>query len=260
MSSSMPITRLALTHAILTHTSPQLTAFDSISRSPSLLPPEIHAEIRTHLVASLARTLLLDLTKSLTAAVLALCNDCRAFNFHVYGERVLDWPRLEADGCRCVEVGRTRRPGPNALKDVSRCYVSITESSPPPWFQAHVRAILPSPYYPDIDPLITDVLLEFGCTFVSPKPSHSSSHLEDVLYITSLSSAPITPLLSLVLGLKTHSSILENSGLHPRHYKCLVPPPARTAPRTGGRVFPNILTGALWVVAVVGLVFSFHRA
>ncbi|KAH7922687.1 hypothetical protein BV22DRAFT_1197250 [Leucogyrophana mollusca] len=257
--STLHISRLALTHAVLAYSSPELTALDAISTTH--LPPEIVALIRTHLVASLSHGLLASLNTSLAAAVDALCAECTQFNVHVYGEHVLDWPRLEPDGCRCAEVGRS--PTATALKHQSLCddengrYVPVAESDPPPWFQAHTHSAVSATSHSGIDALISAVLLEFGCALVPSK--HSPSYLEDVICITSLSAHPISPLLSLALGLDTHKCILENSAIHPRHYTCPKSPPVtNSTPHSRGLSFPSALTGILWIAALA--VLSLHTA
>ena len=95
--------RITLAHAILSAMHPSLVTFRSL---PLPLPAELHSLICDHLLTLVANDLLRSLQEALISASSALCEDCKVYNVHVFGPRVMDWPCMHTGAqCRCATIG-----------------------------------------------------------------------------------------------------------------------------------------------------------
>ncbi|OJA15955.1 putative protein 36 [Rhizopogon vesiculosus] len=250
-SGCLRVTRLALIHAVLAYISPEFTEF---SRLPLPLPTEIRLRILTHLHLTLSAALLERLRSSLHNALDDLCDRCRAYNFHVYGENVSEWPEIKVTGgCWCVQIGAHLRPtitqnrrwGSEACVDV-KFRSPMTDSDPPPYVAFHLRHIAAtylsttsaSPYArelkglvtlragaKEIDVLVSRVLGYFHCAI--PPSTSAAWNIEDELCVVPISEHlyddKIFCTLQLALELHNHRSFISNSTLHPRNVKFTPP-------------------------------------
>lgn len=248
-SSCSRVTRLALIHAVLAYISPEFT---EMSRLPLALPTEIRLRILTHLHLTLSVSLLESLSHDLHNALDDLCDRCRAYNFHVYGESVSEWPEIKVTGgCSCAKIGVHLRPvithdnrwDSEASVDV-KFRSPMADSDPPPYFTFHLRHIAvtylsntsASPYTreleelvtpragaKEIDALVSRVLQHFHCCVESPLSKLGAWNLGDELCVVTISSHPsddeILCALQLALELDNHRGFISESTLHPRSLK-----------------------------------------
>ncbi|KAG1774022.1 hypothetical protein EV702DRAFT_554989 [Suillus placidus] len=255
-SSCLRVTRLALIHAVLAYASPEFTAMSCL---PLTLPVEIRFRILTHLHLTLSASLLESLNHSLQSALGDLCDSCKAYNFHVYGQNVSDWPEIRVTGgCWCAKIGGHQRPEIARARDRlnsdacvdAKIRSPMADSDPPPYFIFHLHHVAvtylstasPSPYTreieamitsragaKEIDALISKVLRHFQCCVAPSKPR--AWKLEDELCIIPVSERPskgplddeILCTLQLALELNRHRDFVSHSKLHPRNMK-LTPP------------------------------------
>lgn len=255
-SCCLRVTRLTLIHAVLAYVSPEFTA---MSRLPLSLPLEIRFRILTHLHLTLSASLLQSLNHSLQSALGDLCDRCKTYNFHVYGQNVSDWPEIRVTGgCWCAKIGGHQRLEIARARDRSnsdacvdaKIRSSMVDSDPPPYFIFHLRHVAvtylsttsPSPYTRDIeamatsragakeiDALVLKVLRHFQCC-VAPSKTRVWK-LEDELCIIPISERPserpsddeILCTLQLALELNRHRDFVSHSKLHFRNMK-LTPP------------------------------------
>jgi len=267
-SSSFRVTRLALIHAVLAYISPEFT---EISRLPLPLPTEIRLRILTYLHLTLSVSLLETLRDSFQNAIDELCDGCRAYNFHVYGENVSEWPEIKVTGgCSCAQIGpqpwpetpHNNQPYSEACGHV-KFRSPMADSDPPPYFIFHLRHIAvkylstssASAYKRDLEPLITphagakeidalvsNVLCHFHCSI--PPSKSGAWNLEDELCIVPISEHhtsgddEILSSLRLALELDSHRDFISESNLHPRNVKFT--PPLIIHPGSGskGAVLP----------------------
>lgn len=253
-SSCLRVTRLTLIHAILAYVSPEFTTMSCL---PLALPTEIRFRILTDLHLTLSASLLESLNHSLQSALVDLCDSCKAYNFHVYGQNVSDWPEVKVTGgCWCTKIGGHQRPGiarapdPDACVDGGKIRSSMTDSDPPPYFIFHLRHIAvtylstasSSPYTreieamaasragaKEIDALVLKVLRHFQCR-VAPSKTRAWK-LEDELWIIPISERfsggpsddEILCTFQLALELNRHRDFVSHSKLHPRNMKLTLP-------------------------------------
>ncbi|KAG0707574.1 hypothetical protein DFH29DRAFT_896402 [Suillus ampliporus] len=253
-SRCLQVTRLTLIHAVLAYISPEFTA---MSYLPLALPTEIRLRILTHLHLTLSVSLLESLSRSLQNALDDLCNTCRTYNFHVYGENLSEWPEIRVTGgCWCAKVGAHPRleiahdRWNSDTRVEAKIRSPITDSDPPPYFVCHLRHIAvtylsttsPSPYTreieamvtshagaKEIDALVSRVLRHFHCS-VTPSKTRAWN-LEDELCIVPISEGrsddpsndEILCTLQLALELDGHRDIVSHSKLHPQNVKFTPP-------------------------------------
>lgn len=255
-TSSLRVTRLTLIHAVLAYVSPEFTAMSCL---PLLLPVEIRFRILTHLHLTLSAFLLESLNHSLQSSLGDLCDRCKTYNFHVYGQNVSDWPEIKVTGgCWCAKIGGHQRPEIARARDRWNSDASVdakirspmADSDPPPYFIFHLRHVAvtylstasPSPYTrnieamatsragaKEIDALVSTVLRHFKC-FVVPSKTRVWK-LEDELCIIPISERTsegpsddeILCTLRVALELNRHRDFVSHSKLHPRNMK-LTPP------------------------------------
>ncbi|KAG1886015.1 hypothetical protein F4604DRAFT_1969099 [Suillus subluteus] len=270
-STCLRVTRLTLIHAVLAYVSPQFTAMSCL---PLLLPIEIRCRILTHLHLTLSASLLESLNHSLQSALVDLCDRCKTYNFHVYGQNVSDWPEIKVTGgCWCAKIGGHQRPEiarARDRRDSDACVDAkirspMADSDPPPYFIFHLRHVAvtylsttsPSPYTRDIeamatsragakeiDALVSKVLRHFQCC-VAPSKTRVVWKLEDELCIIPISERSsegpsddeILCTLRLALELNRHRDFVSHSMLHPRNMK-LTPPLIFHSP---GKYFTSFL-------------------
>ncbi|KAI6048005.1 hypothetical protein EDC04DRAFT_46112 [Pisolithus marmoratus] len=178
---SLRTTRIDLTHALLAAFHPSLTTFRGVSLP---LPVELHSRICADIHAIVTQRLLQSLQESLCSTLSSLCEDCKAYNSHVFGPCVVDWPCVRTGaGCFCATIGlsteRNRvsddwdsKYGPNFI------FPCREYSQPPMYFVMHVRDILSSyssldPKFPyaksllrngnDLDSILSNMLSPFAC-------------------------------------------------------------------------------------------------
>ncbi|KAG1757064.1 hypothetical protein EDB19DRAFT_8099 [Suillus lakei] len=253
-SRYLRVTRLALIHAVLAYISPEFTAMSCL---PLALPTEIRLRILTHLHLTLSASLLESLNHSLQSALGDLCDSCRAYNFHVYGPNVSDWPEIRVNGgCWCAKIGAQLRPeiahdrwNFDACVD-AKIRSPMADSDPPPYFTFHLRHVSvtylsttsPSPYTREIEAMVTSragakeidalvlkVLRHFHCYFPPSKPK--AWKLEDELCIMPIPERPsegppddeILCTLQLALEFNRHRDFVLHSKLHPRNMKFTPP-------------------------------------
>lgn len=250
MESRLRVNRLTLIHAVLAYISPEFTA---LSHLPLPLPTEIRFRILTHLHLTLSASLLESLNHSLQNALDDLCHSCRAYNCHVYGQNVSDWPEIRATGgCWCAQIGG--HPRPEIASDRwnsdecidAKIRSPMADSDPPPYFSFHLRHVAvtylsttsPSPYTreieamttshagaKEIDALVLKVLRHFHCRVSPSKPR--AWKLEDELCIIPISDGPSDDetlcTLQLALELDRHHDFVSHSKLHPRNMKFTPP-------------------------------------
>lgn len=226
---------------------------------PLALPTEIRLRILTHLHLTLSASLLESLNNSLQSALGDLCDSCKAYNFHVYGQNVSDWPEIRVTGgCWCAKVGEQRRPEIARARDRRNSDLCVddkirspmVDSDPPPYFIFHLRHVAipylsttsPSLYTREIEAMATSragakeinalvlkVLRHFQCC-VAPSKTMAWK-LEDELCIIPIFERPsegssddeILCTLQLALDLNRHRDFVSHSKLHPRNMK-LTPP------------------------------------
>jgi hypothetical protein len=272
-SSCLRVSRLTLIHAVLAYVSPEFTAMSGL---PLVLPIEIRFRVLTHLHLTLSASLLELLNHSLQSALGDLCDRCKAYNLHVYGPNVSDWPEIKVTGgCWCAKIGRHQRPeiahaGDRSNSDAcvdAKIRSPMAESDPPPYFIFHLRHIAvrylsttsPSPYTREIEAMVTSrtgakeidalvlkVLRHFQCC-VAPSKSRAWK-LEDELFVIPISERPsegssddeILCTLQLALELNRHGDFVTHSELHPRNMK-LTPPLITHSPGKGFTSFLFIM-------------------
>ncbi|KAL4067338.1 hypothetical protein V8B97DRAFT_2025174 [Scleroderma yunnanense] len=99
----LSVNRVALIYAILAAVHPSLATCRAISLS---FPAELHSLICDHLFTSVANDLLRSLQESLYSALSTLCEDCKAYNAHIFGPCVIDWPCMHTGArCLCATIG-----------------------------------------------------------------------------------------------------------------------------------------------------------
>lgn len=251
-SKCLRVTRLALIHAVLAYVSPEFTTMSCL---PLALPTEIRLRILTHLHLTLSGSLLESLNHSLQSALGDLCDSCKAYNFHVYGQNVLDWPEIKVTGgCWCAKVGGRQWPeiarahdrwNSDACVD-GKIRSPMVDSDPPPYFIFHLRHVAvsylstssPSFYTREIEAMVTSragakeidalvlkVLRRFQCC-VAPSKTMAWK-LEDELCIIPISEGPLDDellcTLQLALDLDRHRDFVSHSKLHPRNMKVTPP-------------------------------------
>lgn len=255
-STRLRVTRLTLIHAILAYVSPEFTTMSCL---PLALPTEIRFRILTDLHLTLSASLLESLNHSLQSALVDLCDSCKTYNFHVYGQNVSDWPEVKVTGgCWCTKIGGHQRPEIARARDRwdsdacddAKIRSPMTDSDPPPYFIFHLRHIAvtylsttsPSPYTreieamaasragaKEIDDLVLKVLRQFECCIAPSKTK--GWKLEDELCIIPITERPsegpsddeILCTLQLALELNRHREFVSQSKLHPRNMKLTLP-------------------------------------
>lgn len=270
-SSCLRVTRLALIHAVIAYISPEFT---EVSRIPLPLPTEIRLRILTYLHLTLSVSLLERLRDNFQNAIDELCDGCRAYNFHVYGENVSEWPEIKVTGgCSCAQIGPQSWPEtPHNNQQYSEPCVHvkfrspIADSDPPPYFIFHLRHIAvtylstfpASAYMRDLEPLITpragakeinalvsSVLRNFHCCI--PPSKSGAWNLEDELCIVPISDHhtsghdEILSSLQLALELGSHRDFISESTLHPRNIKFT--PPLIIHPGSGSKCAVSLPIG-----------------
>lgn len=251
-SKCLRVTRLALIHAVLAYVSPEFTTMSCL---PLALPTEIRLRILTQLHLTLSASLLESLNHSLQSALGDLCDSCKAYNIHVYGQNVSDWPEIKVTGgCWCAKVGGRQRPEIARARDRwnsdacvdGKIRSPMVDSDPPPYFIFHLRHVAvsylstssPSLYTreieamvmsragaKEIDALVLKVLRRFQCC-VAPSKTMTWK-LEDELCIIPISEGPsddeLLCTLQLALDLDRHRDFVSHSKLHPRNMKVAPP-------------------------------------
>jgi len=200
---SLRTDRITLTYAILSAVHPSLVAFRAL---PVSLPAELRSLICDHLFTSLAGDLLQSLQDSLFSALSALCEDCKAYNAHVFGPCVMDWPCMHTGAqCLCRSIGLW-----TADRCVSdRCdaeentmfslFFRKTDPQLPAYIVKHVRDTLsayaaidprfPHSRYPlasgvDLDSFLSSALEVYNCT-IKPLPAIQRGISNDTILIVS---------------------------------------------------------------------------
>ena len=252
-TTGLRVARLPLVHAVLAYISPEFT---QVSHLPLPLPTEIRLRILTHLHLTLSVSLLESLRSSLCNVLLDdLCDSCRTYNFHVYGENVSEWPQINVTGsCWCAQISAHVRPGftqddlwnSEACSDV-KFRLPMPDFDPPPYFISHLRHIAvtylsntsASPYTrelealvtphagaKEIDALVSRVLQRFHCCVSSSTSRAWNLGDRDELCIVPISthlSDEIICSLRLALELDIHRGFISDSKLHPRNVKFTPP-------------------------------------
>ncbi|KIL01044.1 hypothetical protein PAXRUDRAFT_29396 [Paxillus rubicundulus Ve08.2h10] len=236
---SLITTRIALTHAVLTLIHPSIS-HNSPFPLPVHLPAELHTLIRTHLRIHIARSLLASLHRSLHSTLSTLCDDCKSYYAHVFGQRVVDWPVIRAGrGCHCDDIGlQLPRWGTNDGCNEPNFELRslVGDKEPPAYFLAHVQHTLAAyisvdPHFPyadmsvtasaDLDALLSRVLSTFRCRLV-PAPATRKWEVDDDVFIIPFFrpsdceySSSLLCRLQLELELPIHTDLLAHSSLHP---------------------------------------------
>ncbi|KAH7886194.1 hypothetical protein F5I97DRAFT_1878236 [Phlebopus sp. FC_14] len=239
---SLQTTRIALAHALLVSLHPSVALPHLL---PTPLPAELHALIRQHLRISIADSLLASLRDALAHSLAALCDDCKSYNAHVFGPRVVDWPAIRAGGgCSCSEIGLAAAKRGKKLSDDSKptsdrvfqLPPSVTGTEPHAYFVSHVKDTLAAyasanPHFPlehqhvdsisDVDAFLSSVLSAFGCAIAPMSASKPWSIDGEIAIVPSMcptdNTCSIEPLTRLKLSseLVLHTDIIAHSPLHP---------------------------------------------
>ncbi|KAG2118118.1 uncharacterized protein F5147DRAFT_257828 [Suillus discolor] len=261
-SSCLRVTRLTLIHAVLAYVSPELTTMSCL---PLMLPIEIRFRILTHLHLALSASLLGSLNRSLQSALDDLCDSCKAYNLHVYGPNVSDWPEIRVTGgCWCAKIGGHQRPEIARARDRwnsdacvdAKIRSPLADHDPPPYFIFHLRQVAATYLSTtssslftreieamvtshagakEVDALVWKVLRHFQCCVASSKTR--AWKLEDELCIIPISERPsegssddeILCTLQLALDLNRHRDFVSHSELNPRNMM-LTPPLISNSP------------------------------
>ncbi|KIJ22164.1 hypothetical protein PAXINDRAFT_95580 [Paxillus involutus ATCC 200175] len=270
---SLRTTRIALTHAVLTFIHPSIS-HNSPFPFPVHLPAELHTLIRTHLRVHIARSLLASLHRSLHSTLSTLCDDCKSYYAHVFGQRVVDWPVIRAGrGCHCADIGLqlprwSTDDGCNERNFELRS--PIGDKEPPAYFLNHVQHTLAAytsidPHFPyadmsvtasaDLDALLSRVLSTFRCRLV-PAPTTRKWEVDDDVFIIPFSRlsdgeypSNLLCCLQLELELPIHTDMLARSSLHPM--KVTHRPPIRLPIDTVTRYHSSSLSASLISFIVV---------
>lgn len=200
---SLRTTRIALTHAVLAAFHPSLTAFRDILLP---LPVELHLRICADIHAIVTHQLLRSLQESLRSTLSSLCEDCKAYNSHVFGSCVVDWPCIRTGAqCFCATTGlstaRTHMSSDTCEPDCSPSFMLSCRkySQPPMYFITHVRNILSKyssldPTFPyakfplrngnDIDTVLSIMLSSFGCQTKTSSKVDNWDIADEIILVT----------------------------------------------------------------------------
>lgn len=199
---SLRTDRITLTYAILSAVHPSLVAFRAL---PVPFPAELHTLICDHLFTSVANDFLQSLQDSLFSTLSALCEDCKAYNAHVFGPCVMDWPCMHTGAqCLCRTIGlwaadRCVDDCCDAEENPVSSLFRKTDPRLPAYIAKHVRDTLSAyaaidprfPYsrYPlargvDLDSLLSSALEVYNCT-IKPLPTTQQVVNNDIILIAS---------------------------------------------------------------------------